>query len=193
MTFDAYAIEESSGDLVGFACEFCAPDGAEPFAMGVGETDSPTHCDCGRPLEHSLTECGVDYVIEAIGEALDAPDSEWTDPAALARGPDYYKGSPRFAVVNDWAEDLANYSLSDEQQMILDRFRDRYSGAETAAEHLRAIARLVRLLTHGQERMGRNPYGHEEVMEGLRLLGAASGVKDPYSVKPEKFIEAERT
>lgn len=47
-------------------CEGHAGDNAESTGY-YPESDSPMHCaECGRPLQCSLTDYGVDYVKEAI-------------------------------------------------------------------------------------------------------------------------------
>ena len=47
-------------------CEEHKPDNAESAGY-YPESDSPMHCaECGRPLQCSLTDYGVDYVKEAI-------------------------------------------------------------------------------------------------------------------------------
>jgi len=50
-------------------CEDCAPDNADSYGY-YPEVDIPMHCSgCGRPLQCSLTDYGVEYVKEAIAEA----------------------------------------------------------------------------------------------------------------------------
>lgn len=49
-------------------CEEHAPDNSDTESAGYyPESDSPLHCaECGRPLQCSLTDYGVEYVKEAI-------------------------------------------------------------------------------------------------------------------------------
>jgi hypothetical protein len=55
----------------------CTPMG--PFADGGGESDTPQHCDsCGVFLENSLTDDGVSYVHDALGESEDYKSVAWT-------------------------------------------------------------------------------------------------------------------
>ena len=56
-----------------------------------------------------------------------------------------------------------------------------------AFETFRVLARLVRLITHGDPTG--NPYGHDEVMNALELLGRTSGVEDPYDVDTARIAE----
>jgi hypothetical protein len=89
-------------------CEDHAPEGSEPEAMPQ-ETDTPENCSvCGRPLQYALTPAGVQYVLDAIKEAL----YEWplgAEKGPSIRKPDYYEGCSNIAVVQDWAKDLKNY------------------------------------------------------------------------------------
>ena len=62
---------ESVQGFVGCAdiwCEKHKPDIGEMESLGYFlESDTPMHCaECGRPLQCSLTDYGVDYVREAI-------------------------------------------------------------------------------------------------------------------------------
>lgn len=79
----------------------------------AGESDCPQHCDsCHKPLEYSLTNEGIDYVVEAVREMLKSGRENYCkvhpshDPDS-----DYYKDSPAFAVVRDWVEDMRYYNL----------------------------------------------------------------------------------
>ena len=83
-------------------CHDCAPD-IEPEAMGQ-ETDSPLHCEnCHVLLEHSLTSDGVQYVIDALIDAIRSKEA--TD------------------VEKEWAEMLTWYGLDKKDKAVLDRFR----------------------------------------------------------------------
>ena len=55
-----------------------------------------------------------------------------------------------------------------------------------ASAELIAVAKLVRLLTHGDSTG--NPYRHPEVMDGLRLIADHQGIKDPFDAKPERLL-----
>jgi len=107
---DAYVIPEGCELL----CEDCAPAGAEGYPEGGGEADSPAHCAvCHQPFDNPLTSDGVEYVLEAnrdsIGDAADWDTVKYSDES----NPDYYyEGSPRYAVVRDWAKQLRSYDLS---------------------------------------------------------------------------------
>ena len=52
----------------------------------------------------------------------------------------------------------------------------------------RALAKMLRWATHGNK-YG-NPYGHTEVMYGLRILAEVKGISDPYDVDTEALSEA---
>jgi len=84
----------------------------------AGEADCPQHCAvCHVPLDYSLTTDGVNYVIEALQEQLDA--WERSPSEAMARWKtvhDHYKGtwyegSPWIVITRDWAKELTWYGL----------------------------------------------------------------------------------
>lgn len=100
-------------------CTLCAPDDLEPEAHPQ-ETDAPTHCcNCGRPVQYSLTKVGVQYVIEAILDTLEEGTDEWNK---VRETDDYYHNSRSVDVVRDWAEDLKNYNLSRKDKFLVDHF-----------------------------------------------------------------------
>lgn len=98
-------------------------DGIEPD-YNSNETDSPANCVvCGRPCAYTLTEAGVQYVIEYLIEAIE----EWpakAEPILASAHPTvaYYNGMPWVAIERDWAEDLKNYGLSRKDKFIVDHF-----------------------------------------------------------------------
>ena len=152
--FDAHEVLDGHGDLVGLCCEHCAAPDSEPLAHGAGEDDAPQHCDCARPLKGSLTSEGVQYVLGTLSDMLAEPDSAWTNPDALDMQTDWYRGSPRFAVAQDWAEDLQDYSLEADAEDLRDRFLERCRRLRermTAAGVLKAVccaAAVVHLAPH---------------------------------------------
>lgn len=78
----------------------------------AGEADSPQNCDsCGKPLEYSLTNDGIDYVVEAVRETLQLGRSHYCRIYPSHRENDYYEGTPLFSVVKDWVEDMRYYNL----------------------------------------------------------------------------------
>lgn len=88
----------------------------------AGESDCPQNCDsCGKPLEYSLTNVGVAYVVEAVRETLELGRSHYCRVYPSHRENDYYEGSPLFRVVADWVEDLRYYNL-DEKDARMFRF-----------------------------------------------------------------------
>lgn len=75
-----------------------------PIPDGGGEADSYQHCDdCKEFLGNTLTSDGIDYSLEALKEYVQSD-------------------SGNAEVLDTWADDLSNYSLSDEQQFYLDAF-----------------------------------------------------------------------
>ncbi len=104
-------------------CEDCAPKDAKP---GNGEQDCPINCcNCGRPLDYSLTSDGVEYVISYIIEALEngldnhiIPLTGTLEVESLT----YYHGSPHYEIVRDWAKDLEAYSLDRKDAVIVQMY-----------------------------------------------------------------------
>lgn len=79
----------------------------------AGESDIPQNCDsCHKPLEYSLTNDGIDYVVEHVRDTL-RMGREYYCKVHPSHDPDndYYKDSPAFAVVKDWVEDMRYYNL----------------------------------------------------------------------------------
>lgn len=112
-------------------CERCLPKvtgeslklSLEIAQENEGEQDTPANCSrCGRPLKYSLTTDGVDYVLEKIQDILDEGPRRWNRVYKSPRKPDYYKGCRSCDVVRDWAEDLREYYLTDQQKQLVDRF-----------------------------------------------------------------------
>lgn len=107
-------------------CEDCLPVSTESAEVDYddGEQDSPANCcACGKPLDYSLTPDGVEYVIDSCLEAMDDWDDHIIPMADTAESEmRYYHGSPHFAIVEDWAKDLSNYSLDRKDRFILDAF-----------------------------------------------------------------------
>ena len=111
-------------------CENCPPPGeeyADCYGDGGGESDCPQHCaECSQPLDNPLTGDGVEYVLEAILEAYDEPESDRNRIMPLKGTAEetatYYHGSRHVAIVRDWAIQISNYSLDRREQFIVDRF-----------------------------------------------------------------------
>lgn len=116
------------------------PTYAEPFdnddypsyLEDAGECDSPFHCgDCGEPLDYSLTEQGVKYVLESVRESLEEATTHgrsgtW-DRIMPAKGTGeesltYWHGSRHVEIVRQWAEDVSNYNLEPDEKAIVDLF-----------------------------------------------------------------------
>lgn len=80
----------------------------------AGESDCPQNCgSCGKPLEYSLTNVGVAYVVEHVRETLELGRSHYCRVYPSHRDNDYYEGSPLFRVVADWVDDLRYYNLDE--------------------------------------------------------------------------------
>lgn len=86
----------------------------------AGEADCPQNCDsCHKPLEYSLTNDGIAYVVERVREQLKAGREAYCkihpshDPDS-----DYYVNSPAFRVVADWVEDMRYYRLEGKDERI---------------------------------------------------------------------------
>jgi len=106
-------------------CDFCY-NGEKYHARyptDHGETDSPTHCSqCHRPQEHSLTDDGVQYVLEAVVNAL----LDW-DISPIGDILPWYENTPNTEVVKDWAQNvMGNYfnTLDDHDQELIWYFLD---------------------------------------------------------------------
>lgn len=85
----------------------------------AGESDCPQNCDsCHKPLEYSLTDVGVAYVVESVRELLESGREAYTKIHPSRLVPDYYEGSPAFRVVADWVEDLRYYHLDEKDARI---------------------------------------------------------------------------
>jgi mono/diheme cytochrome c family protein len=105
-------------------CEDCLSEFIDPRSHKVdidyGEQDSPANCcQCHQPLDYRLTSDGVNYVIEKLKEAIDN-GIDWT--VYDCYNGTYYDGSPHCAILRDWAQDVSNYCLTDDQKEIVDRF-----------------------------------------------------------------------
>ncbi len=72
-----------------------------PYADGGGESDCPQHCaQCHVPLGNPLTTDGIGYVIEHLR--------------------DYVVGSGMQSdALDGWAEDIADYSLTEAHAFVL--------------------------------------------------------------------------
>ncbi len=97
-------------ELTELLCEFCAPDSWEE--CDGGESDSPQHCSCGRPLEGSLTSDGITYVLD---QAEETARDGYTGTTGIGNGPPYYVGSPMWAVVSEWIDSLSWYHLDGDE------------------------------------------------------------------------------
>lgn len=78
-----------------------------PFSDGGGESDSPQHCsDCKVYLFAPLTAEGQRYTAEALWEYVTTGGKRGTR-----------------AVLDQWAEDLGDYSLEDADVVKLEAYR----------------------------------------------------------------------
>jgi hypothetical protein len=75
----------------------------------VGESDTYQHCDkCGLFFANTLTPEGVDYHVAAVAIYLKT-------------------GHGRVKILDQWVEDLREYSLEDSQKTTIDRYLDKRS------------------------------------------------------------------
>jgi hypothetical protein len=90
--------------------EYCGPClGAfiKYAELDQGSQDCPAHCcECHQLLDCTLTDDGVNYVIEYLTDAL-------------------AKGSAT-DVEKQWAGLLGNYGLDGEQKQVLEQFTDKF-------------------------------------------------------------------
>ena len=112
-------------------CDDCLPvnypnDKESEFVdVDDGEQDTPANCvGCGIPLNYTLTQEGVQYVIQAITDALEEGldthiiPTKGTGEETLT----HYHESPHYEIVRDWATDLTSYNLTEEEIRIVDTF-----------------------------------------------------------------------
>lgn len=89
------------------------------------ESDMPDNCAaCHRPFNNTLTTDGIQYVINAIKEALSLSEEERNKIHDCYKGT-YYEGSRWIEITRDWAKDLQWYSLSEEDQELVDTFLEK--------------------------------------------------------------------
>jgi hypothetical protein len=106
-------------------CEDCLPVDSEDedvFYDCSGETDVPEHCCvCHTPLDYCLTSEGIDYVLGAMREELARPTEERNKIHGCYDGT-YYEGSRHVEITRDWAKELLNYCLSEEDKEFVENF-----------------------------------------------------------------------
>lgn len=103
----------------------------------AGESDSPQHCDtCGCPLDHTLTDYGVRYVLDQIRDSIeeairDGRKATWDrimpKPGTAEETHTYWHGSRHVEIVRGWAEmirdyNLENYNLEKDEEALVDLF-----------------------------------------------------------------------
>ena len=104
-------------------CDLHGPEDEEGD-LNSNETDSPLNCvECGALCYYSLTETGIEYVIEHAREALNAGPANWN--WIIEEYPIAYHGRRYVEIVRDWVGDLlGNYILSPERHYILRLFME---------------------------------------------------------------------
>jgi len=103
-------------------CDECLPVGENSSLVeyDMGEQDSPANCcQCHRPLDYSLTQEGVKYVLGHLKNCI-KNGIDWNIYDCYVGS--YYEGMPHCAVVRDWAFELKNYFLTEEEEEIVDKF-----------------------------------------------------------------------
>lgn len=113
-------------------CEACLPVPANSKDVDIdeGSQDTPKNCCvCGKPLDYSLTNDGVNYVLDHIRDALREPREERNRIMPLSGTAEetmnYYHSSRHVEIVRDWAQDLTSYHLADRDKRLVERFLDR--------------------------------------------------------------------
>jgi hypothetical protein len=102
-------------------CENCAPDGAESYPDGGGESDCPANCDtCHVPLRNSLTSDGVNYVLEHIRESLRAGRQTRQTIHPCYNGT-YYENEQHGQIVEDWTKDIT-WGLKGKDKRLVELF-----------------------------------------------------------------------
>ena len=100
-------------------CIICAPINSDPVENQ--ESDCPVTCSvCHRPLQYSLTEDGVKYVIEKMKSTLKEGYKEYLQE--IANKENYYDGCPRIGILLDWADDLIWYNLDYNDERLIRKF-----------------------------------------------------------------------
>lgn len=94
--------------------------------------DSPCHCgDCGAPIDCTLTDYGIKYVLESIRESLadatahgrtDTWDRVMPKPGTGEADRRYWLGSRHVEIVRGWAELIQGYNLEPGESAIVDLF-----------------------------------------------------------------------
>ena len=123
--FDGYVCD---GEIV---CEHCFdgdPDSPEVSILdGItsNETDSPDHCSfCSRPIHCSLTSEGVKYVLRALREYGVEPHDKRVQDKWASREDNYYHGSPGWALLGDWADQVSWNALDKVEKKIVEAFNE---------------------------------------------------------------------
>lgn len=102
-------------------CEFCYDDAdqaANVYPTQYQETDAPMHCEeCHRPLECTLTDTGIAYVVDHIRSEIDQNNIDPIGP----RLP-WYENAPRSEVVADWCRQAKDHGLDAWQTFLVDAF-----------------------------------------------------------------------
>jgi hypothetical protein len=101
-----------------------------------GSQDTPAHCcACGAPLDYTLTEEGVAYVIDAlVDELIDGIDEHIIPLKGTAEERlTYYHGSPHYVITMEWAEHLLDNTvgrvpLDRKDAFIVDHYLEVCSG-----------------------------------------------------------------
>ena len=132
-----YLCDNCRGELDVPKPSYPEPFDTDDYPMPVsdaGECDSPCHCGtCGQPIDYSLTEDGIRYVLESIRESLEdavaqGRDSTWDRVMPMEGTAEethtWWHGSRHVEIVRGWAEDLRNYSLEPDERALVDLFLD---------------------------------------------------------------------
>lgn len=103
-------------------CDDCLPVATDhpDVDLDSGDQDSPAHCcKCHRPLDYTLTNDGVNYVIENLLKEIDSEDRDTVYPCYEGT---YYTGSRHCEITRDWAKHLKDHYLSQKDREIVETF-----------------------------------------------------------------------
>lgn len=114
------------------------PFDTDGYVADAGECDTPCHCgNCGQPIDHTLTEDGIRYVLESIRESIEEAvaqgrESTW-DRIMPMKGTaeethTWWHDSRHVEIVRGWAEEIRNYNLDPGEKAIVDLFLELSAG-----------------------------------------------------------------
>lgn len=100
-------------------CEDCLPVSSDypDVDIDYGEQDTPANCHiCLKPLDYTLTQTGVEHVLEKITNEYLSGDMNTIFPQYKGT---FYQESRHGNIVGDWAKNLLGYSLSCQEEALV--------------------------------------------------------------------------